>query len=77
MYCPAKGKRRSWNTVDIMVSVPTVAHMSKCSVVHVFLVEHRFSNYVPYCRFVVIVVVCLYVGGAAISESDGETCSSN
>ena len=46
-----------------------------------FLIEHEFSNYMSYCRFVVIAVVCMRVveggraGAATISESDGETCS--
>jgi hypothetical protein len=56
--------------------------VSKCSVLHMFLIEHEFSNYMSYCRFVVISVAFMRVvegggraGAATISESDGETCS--
>jgi hypothetical protein len=32
--------------------------MSKRSVEHVFLIQHGFSDYLSYCRSVVIAVVC-------------------
>lgn len=57
------GSPASLGTLSTFVPLSTVAHMSKCAVVPVFLIVHGFSNYVPYSHFVVIAVVCLYVCG--------------
>ena len=68
-----------WNTCSVVT-------MLNFSTVNLFLVEHGFSNCLPYCCSVVIAVVCICVYGgrgrgvgaigvATTSENDGETCS--
>ena len=75
MYGPVKGQRERWT---ILLALERYRHhlcpyllwntclfvtMSKCSIVHLFLIQHGFSNYFLYCRSFVIAVVCICVCG--------------
>jgi len=70
---PVKRQRASWTTLlaleryrhylcpYLLWNTCSAVTMSKCSIVHFFLIEHGFPNYLPYCHSVIIAVVCLYL----------------
>jgi hypothetical protein len=92
IHGPVNGQRGSWTILlalerhqhhlcpYLLWSTCSVVTMSKCSIVQLFQIEHGFSNYLPYCRSVVIAVVCLYLcvrNGRGVEEIGMATTSDN
>lgn len=83
VHVPVKGQRGSWTILLVLEryrhhlcpyllwNTCSVFTMSKRSIVHWFLVQHGFSNYLSYCRSVLIALVCICACGGGWGDRRG------